>query len=316
MNSAKALRQYAINQLCGMLNDIDTDLAFNGDMFDGFQVPLSDALQVLQLLQGWLAKGHHLYLIPGNHDLSSDSSRLSTFEFVSKVLLGASEQVTYHQGAGWLREGVYAISHVPNQDLFDLELSRVPECDYLLLHCNYDNGFAKEQDHSLNLSSEAIAKLPAKKIIMGHEHQAGTHNNGKVVIAGNQFPMSVSDCLGKSHKYRLVLSDDGVEVVKSWDKSNYVEVDWKEAATANAQFIRVVGSADETEAVAAVDAVAKLRRISDAFIVGSAVRIGSGEELDMAEALASVEDVRAFDVMAMLKELLKPEQVAVLENLK
>ena len=55
--------------------------------------------------------------------------------------------------------------------------------------------------------------------------------------------------------------------------------------------------------------------LDDLVIVGSAVRFSSGDEIDMTEALASVEDVRAFDVMAALKDILKPEQIKVLESL-
>ena len=316
--SAKALRLYALERFDSMLEEIDTDLVINGDMFDGFQVPLSDALVALKALQKWLEKGHKLYLLPGNHDLSTDSSKLSTFEFVAQILEG-HPNCTYLKGAGWLVEGsVYAISHVPNQDLFDMELANVPECDYLLLHCNWDNGFARELDHSLNLDRSVAEKLPAKRTILAHEHSGAEHLGGRVVISGNQFPMSINDCLGKQSKYRTVLTGGGnAEYLKTWDSGDYKEVDWTQAATANAPFIRVVGKASDLEAAEAVDAVAKLRRVSDAFIVGSAVKIGSSQDtLDMTEALASVEDVRAFDVMGALKELLKPEQVAALESLR
>lgn len=134
--SALALRNYATNFLDKLLDSIDTDLAFNGDLFDSFQIPLSDAFTVQGSLVRWLSRGHKLWLICGNHDLSTDSSKLSTFEYMSRTLASVfPDQVTFLRGAGWLVEGkVYAISHVPNQDLFDLELSRVPECDYLREH--------------------------------------------------------------------------------------------------------------------------------------------------------------------------------------
>lgn len=314
VQSAKALRLYAVDEIKGLLAAIDTDLVVNGDLFDSYQVPLSDAHAVLEAFSQWLSRGHRLTLLPGNHDLSNDSSKMSTFEFISRIL-AVNPNVTYLQGSGWVNDSTYAISHVPNQDLFDLELSRVPECKYLLLHCNWDNGFAKESDHSLNLAKEVAEKLPVERIVLGHEHSAGEHLGGKVVIAGNQFPMSISDCLDKQDKVFVTLTDDGIKRTRSWERMNYVEVDWREASTANAKFIRVVGNADETEAAEAVEAVSRLRRVSEAFIVGSAVRFSSGDEIDMTEALASVEDVRAFDVMAALKDILKPEQIKVLESL-
>jgi calcineurin-like phosphoesterase family protein len=316
-HTAKALRLFGLDQLKNTLAKIDTDLVVNGDFFDGFQVPLSDALAALELMEAWLEKGHKLTFLPGNHDLSNDSSKLSTFEFVARILK-RHKNVNSFQGGGWVDEesGVYAITHVPNQDLFNLELSKVPQCRYLLLHCNWDNGFAKEADHSLNLSREVAAQLPAGQIILGHEHASACHMGTKVWIAGVQWPMSISDCLDKQSKGFLTLHDEGPVFNTTWDSANYQEVDWRNASAANAQFIRVVGNADQTEAAEAVEAVARLRRVSEAFIIGSAVRFKSGDEIDMAEALASVEDVRAFDVMGALKDILQPEQVKVLEGLK
>lgn len=315
--SAKNLRLFALRNLENLLDKIDTDLVVNGDLFDGYQIPLSDALGTLMAVERWLEKGHKLTLLPGNHDLSKDSSQLSTFDFVAS-LLARRKNVSVLRSGGWVSEedGVYAIPHVANQDLFDLELSKVPQCRYLLLHCNWDNGFAKELDHSLNISREAAQILPADQIILGHEHASGLHLGTKVWIAGVQWPMSISDCLDKQSKGFLTLHTEGPVFNAFWDSKDYLEVDWRNASSANAPFIRVTGTADETEAAEAVEAVARLRRISDAFIVGSAVKFTTGEEIDMAEALASVEDVRGFDVVGALKELLKPEQVKVLESLK
>jgi DNA repair exonuclease SbcCD ATPase subunit len=54
-----------------------------------------------------------------------------------------------------ISDEMYVIPHVPNQDIFDLELERVPEgTKWLLLHCNFDNAFAGAMDHSLNLSRD------------------------------------------------------------------------------------------------------------------------------------------------------------------
>ena len=314
--SAKALRQYATDYLAKMLKDIDNDLIILGDLFDGFQVPLSDALVTLKHFTAWLNKGHKLYLVPGNHDLSNDSSKLSTFEFVSSVL-AENPNVKYHRGGGWLCENdsIYCISHVYNQDLFDLELDKVPACDYLLLHCNDDNGFAREKDHSLNLSKAQADKSKSKRIVLAHEHIPGLH--GKVLKAGNQFPMSISDCLGYTDKRYINLVGGGeYESVSTWDSSEFAEYDWRHVQNSDHKFIRVVGNADESEAAAAIGAIANLRKASSAFVVGSGVRFASsGHEVDIEAALASAEDAREFNLMAALKEILKPEQYKVLEEL-
>ena len=314
--SAKALRQYATDYLASLLEQIDNDLIILGDLFDAFQVPLSDALVTLKHFSSWLNKGHKLYLVPGNHDLSNDSSKLSTFEFVSSVL-AENPRVKYLRGGGWLNEkdSIYCISHVHNQDLFDLELEKVPECDYLLLHCNDDNGFAREKDHSLNLSKEQAEASKAKRIELAHEHTQGVR--GKVLKIGNQFPMSIADCLGyTSKRYVNLIGGGEYESVNTWDSSEFVEYHWKSVQNSEHKFIRVVGTADESEAADAITAIANLRKASSAYVVGSGVKFAStGHEVDIEAALASAEDAREFNLMAALKEILKPEQYKVLEEL-
>ena len=317
--TSKKLRDKLLYELENTTDRVKTDLVINGDLFDGAQIPLSDALVALKILRNWLKRtGKRLILLPGNHDLQRDTSKLSTFQFISEILANESD-VQYMPGGGWIDEagGVYAISHVPNQDIFDYELSKVPECKYLLLHCNWNNGFANELDHSLNLSAEVAASIPAKHIILGHEHAPASHLNGKVVIPGNQYPSSIADCLSRSNKHYLEVDNEGIKFRKTWDAERYVELDWRNVYAADADFIRVVGIAEPHEATQALDTVINLRKVSEAFIVGGAIKIkDSDEALNMDAALASVEVVRAFDVEKALREILKPEQIAAVESLK
>ena len=318
--TALALRRYALAKFVELVNQImeqGSDLIINGDLFDSYQIPLSDALQVTETLQTFLKQGRKLYLLPGNHDLSKDSSKLSTFEFIGRILKRSG--AVYQSEAGFLTEDVYAIPHRPNQDLFDYDLSQVPECKYLLLHCNWDNGFAKESDHSLNLSADVAKTLPVQHIIMGHEHSRAAHLKGKVVICGNQWPMSVSDCLDVQDKVFATLGPATVDFSVTWERSQFQQVDWQHVHELrdDALFVRITGFAEEAQASEVVDTVARLRKVSSAFVITSAVKItGSTQDLDISEALASVEEVKAFDVMAALKSKLAAEQVAVLESLK
>ena len=195
--SASALTVWMQQEFDNTLDRVNEDLVIVGDLFDTYQVPLRAVLATYTSLLNWLRKGHNLCLIPGNHDLSTDSSKLSSFQFLSQLLLD-HPNVKYISGGGYVAEDVYAISHVPNEDLFDLELSKVPKCKYLLLHCNYDNNFAKESDHSLNISEEQCEKLPVEFVFFAHEHYYREELRGKVFIAGNQFPSSVSDCLQRT----------------------------------------------------------------------------------------------------------------------
>lgn len=314
--SALALRKYALDQLGSLLQETNEDLILLGDVFDSYLVPNQDLLETYRLLQDWLTKGHKLMLVIGNHDKSKDSTRLGSFELLA-ALLGDSENVTFLEGAGWLNEseGVYAVSHVTNQDLLDMHLSQVPKCKFLLLHANYDNNFATQADHSLNMSKEQAQECLAEKIIFAHEHNHRTALGGKVFVLGNQFPMSVSDCLSPQDKFMHRISAAGIERVKTWERAEgYADMPWNALADADAKFIRISGTATPEQAGEAATAVALYRRQSDAFVVTNAVQVLADGETERA-SLESLEAVQSFDVMAALKAVLTPEEFAVIEAL-
>ncbi len=315
--TALSLRTYTLNQLGAMLNDTHEDLIVLGDLFDTYSIPLTDLWQATEMFKSWLDRGHHLYLIPGNHDLSTDNSRMSSFEFLARTLEFDTGTAKYMPGGGWVDQsrGVYAISHVTNQDLLDHELSKVPQCRYLLLHANYDNHFAKEADHSLNVSEEQAKAVPADYVCFAHEHNARTALGGKVVIFGNQFPTSISDCLEPldKHAHRLVLGE-APQAILTWKRDDhYAEVDWRSSELVDKAFIRIVGTASADESAAAADAVARYRRASEAFVVGNAVKVESSEGLTQLE-VDTLENVRAFDVMGALREYLTPEEMTKVES--
>ena len=315
VSSAVSLRQFQLDTLKGILDEVDEELTILGDLFDTYNIPASDILATYQLLTAWLVKGHKLNLVPGNHDLSKDSGKLSSFEFMSKLLL-AYPSVTYIKGGGWVNEaeGVYAISHVDNQDLFDMELIKVPECRYLLLHANYNNGFAVNSDHSLNVSQAQAESAKCEKLVFAHEHYHREALGGKVFVCGNQMPASVSDCLDYKSKSMTRLGA-GIDRIKTWDASNYVELDWRNPEPSQAQFIRFVGRCKAEESADMADTIARYRRSSEAFVVANAVKVGEdteGNEL----ALDSLEAISKFNVMEALRDHLAPEEFKVLENLE
>lgn len=314
--SALALRKYALNQFESMLSQIDEDLVLLGDVFDSYLVNNTDLLETYRLLVAWLNKGRKLLLVIGNHDKSRDSTKLGSFEFLAQ-LLANNENVTFLEGAGWLDEtkGVYAISHCMNQDTYDMHIANVPPCQYLLVHSNFENFYAVQADHSLNMSKEQAEECPAKTIVFAHEHNHRTALSGKVFVCGNQFPMSVSDCLSPQDKFMHRLTDSGVERIKVWDRAeNFIDMPWNALTETSAKFIRISGTAKPEEASAATEAVANLRRVSQAFVITNAVQVGTDEELQKA-SLQSLEAVQAFDVMAALKEVLTTEEYAVIEKL-
>lgn len=315
--SALALREWMLDQFDIMLDATNNDLLILGDLFDTYHIPMTDLLRVYQSLSNWLDRGHVLHLVPGNHDLSTDSTKMSSFQFLGK-LLEPREAFYYTKGKKVLgHDNMYVIPHMPNQDLFDMELAKVPECEYLLVHCNYNNNFAKESDHSLNLSSEQVRECKAKQILFAHEH-ARRRINDKVYILGNSVPSSISDCLDGRDKCIHTLESNSIERTSTFineSPTGYREMDWRNPVDSEALFIRFIGTCTAQEAAQAADVIARYRRGSAAFVVGNAVKVQTAEGQAELE-VASLEAVTGFDVMAALKEYLTNEEWGIIEGLK
>lgn len=329
--TAADLRQFILDKFRSLL-DLGSDVLINGDCFDSYQIPLSDLLQAYQITAEWLmSKGRKLYLIPGNHCLSKNDTNLSSFELFGRLLQAQfPDKVSYLHGGNWVdqSQGWYAISHMPNQDLLDLEISKVPEgVKYLFLHLNYDNTYAGQSDHSLNLSRDQAKALVKRgmTLILGHEHQGRTLMNDKVIITGNQVPSSCSDCLrhgdaqADGRKYCLLIDGDDMELIPTWSPKDkvggYHEVDWRDlsAAPEGRHFIRVTGTADSAEAAAVIKAISSLRQQSDAFVITNAVKVDGVQEVD---AIAeSIEDIKSVSVLDLLMDMLTEQQQTVIRQL-
>jgi DNA repair exonuclease SbcCD nuclease subunit len=301
-----------------ILYGVEGDLLVNGDLFDGPDIPRADLLQAVRIFSDWLTRtGKHLFLANGNHDLDKNSTRLSSFQFFAQLLIEmwGPERVTHIvEGTRLEQHDAYVICHVANQDLFNLELAKVPACRFLFVHVNYANQFAVESDHSLNLSKEQAEALPVEYIVFGHEHQARTELGGKVVIVGNQFPSSISDCLGNTDKALLRVEDDGRYALHTtWQApGDYSEQDWRSLED-RGRFIRVAGTATAGEADKVMSALGRFRREANALVITNAVKIEGvtdGEELQL-----SHEDVTMFNVMEALREYLGPEDAAEVDKI-
>ena len=285
-----------------------------GDLFDSHTVSPRTLLFTYNALGDWLERtSATLYLVAGNHDLHKATSEMSSFDLLCSLLQTRHGNVEVVKGRGMLTYYGYVIPHMPNQDLFDLALSRVPECQRLFVHCNIDNGFAAQSDHSLNMSLEQIAACPAKQIVCAHEHHA--RNVGKVVIPGNQIATSVADWLGDGDKFYAVIEDDFTLHLKLAAKreDEFEELHWKALEPCDKPFIRIFGEATAAEGAEALAAVAAYRRKSDALVVANGVKIQAAEGERFEEAVA---DMKGFDVMAMLRDVLEPGEVSKLEGLK
>lgn len=332
--SREALRTYLFGAFESMLYDTaENHVCILGDLFDTFEVEGRDWVQCYMVLQDWLArpnggKQHTLTLVAGNHDWSPRGLKVSSFEMLCKVLVeqfGTQVKVLAIDQFDIIDTETYALAHCSNQDIFNEKLGNVLRLvgpgSRVLLHTNYDNHFAVDSDHSLNVS-EAQAKEFASKgatLYFAHEHQARTALGGSVVVFGNQWPTSVSDCLNNDSKFAHVFNG-GVTKVQTWDyaeeRHGYSQIDWRELGALAADvvsFIKVTGTASANEAGDCISAIAKFRAKSQAFVITNGVKIeGIVDNESLPEAF---EAAKAFDVLAFINGNLDAEQQAVVAKL-
>lgn len=313
--SFAALTFYTQCRLGDLLELADgTGLIINGDLFDGFTVPNATLHDTYKQLAAWLRKNDdcEMVLSRGNHDYHPSGDKVSSFDTLANILrLEYPEQVAWVTQPSQIEEGLVVVPHLPNQKAFDAAILDVIEeaPAVVLFHCNFDNNFAVEADHSLNLSRDHVSDLlgaGVKRIILGHEHQQ--RDTGGVTVVGNQFPTSISDCLGNSTKQLLRLDGLNIESVETWsDRGTYFECDWTKTAEVpeDVQFVRVKGEAQAEDASAVLEAVSQLRKRHKAFVVSNAVVV-DGKSLDIAAA-DSFEAVEKFNVMEHLLPLLENE---------
>jgi DNA repair exonuclease SbcCD nuclease subunit len=306
----------------------DGHVLIGGDLFDGFLVSNAVLLRTYASICARLQSREieMLFLSRGNHDLSKDSTKLSSFDLLGALLVDAYPQsvvvITEPTMIEWGGStAAWVVPHAPNNDIHDLWIEQVRSepTPFVFVHANYDNGFAAESDHSLNITKEQCAALEAagvSKIIFAHEHQQGTRPNG-VIIVGNQVPTSVSDCLGNSYKRALQISEGKISEVVTWtDKGSYFECDWAklDQIPQDAQFVRIRGEATDEQASTVLEAISTLRKRHSAFVITNAV-IVNGRSLDVS-SMEAVEQVQTFDVLEFLYSNLDDDQVAYLKKLR
>lgn len=335
--SQEALRNWLFRSFEEKLYDSDQDhILILGDLFDQFEIAARDWLHTYKILQDAVVRGKRLTLVAGNHDHSPKAARVSSFEMLCTVLLEqfGPDWVTIVGIDQWARidrrpDGStcfdIALAHCSNQDTFDQKLAEVLVVarpgTRVLLHCNFDNNFAARSDHSLNVTREQAYAFKDKgaTLYFAHEHQAKTDLGGAVVVFGNQWPTSISDCLNNDEKYAHVFAG-GVTKVQTWKRdaeAAFETVPWDVLADyptdGGAGFIKVVGSATSGEAGAVINAIAKFRQKSSAFVITNGVQI---DGIVAAEALPeSFEVTKSFDVMQFIKTNLTDAEYAAVEEL-
>ena len=329
--SLQALRNYLRDNLQSILTQHEGEhVVINGDFFDGFQVDTSEVIKAYEILADHMRKAP-LTMVMGNHDASAKGDKISSFHLLCHFLKEAAvdsyfKLIDHNHGFCKVAGNVFAISHCMNQSLFDLELDKAMAEDgngkYLLLHCNYKNGFAENSDHSLNINDEQVAKLMISgwHLVLGHEHIGYSLRAGRVIVVGNQFPSSIADCLGNQTKHALVIDADGHRLVETWEAfRSYTEIDWRELAAGTAapddhQFVRVTGDATALESAEVIRVVSALRQASGAFVITNSVKV-EGQDMVSDMADQTVEDIKAFDVLNAIFSELEPDEIACVKGL-
>ncbi len=295
-----------------LLADVPTpNLIILGDLFDKSVVSQSVLWATYELFSEFLDTGKELVLVTGNHDAHNRSDEMCSLALLGFILAAKYDNVVTISKPISIYDNIQIIPSLQNQDIFDLAVDQAHKdgIGTLLLHCNYDNFFATDSDHSLNLSAEQGSKFDS--LIFAHEHSPRNIKNAHIL--GCQFPTSVADCLHGGELSYTVLHEDGkLERTPCLDLSEiYEETDWKELGKTEAKFIRVSGNATVEEAGDAVRAISSFRKKSDAFVITNAVQIEgmvSDEEIsDVTERLASLNTTQ------ILYDLLKDWQVEAIK---
>lgn len=337
--SREDLRSYVFAEFDKLLHIADGhDLCILGDLLDAFEVAPRDWLEAYLLLANWCDNNPDctLDLVAGNHDVSSKADRVASFETLATVLKQQFDNVDVTGINGTSKaylDGfqIHIVAHHRNQELFDLALDKVLEdCergDYVLLHANYDNKFAEQADHSLNVSEAQALEFTKKGVtlIHAHEHQSrveiphGTPaDGGSVVCLGNQIPTSVADALGNSSKFYWSLDGNGLQKFECWKvggDNGYQAIDWRDInqGATGAKFIRVVGDAVNAEAAQVIDAIHRFRQKSNAFVITNAVRIEGIADIESLPATFEV--AKSFDVMEFVYKQLDETEAALIRKI-
>lgn len=291
-----------------------------GDLLDQFTIDAATLFNVYQVLQSFLATGQELAVVRGNHDYHPRASQVSSFDLLMGILehqfprtLTVAREVTR-----W-RQFVL-VPHLPNNDLLRIEVDKLSDVEdsVIVFHANYDNNFAADSQHALNLTPDMVGPLIKRGnvLALGHEHQYRTLEQRRVLILGNGVPSSVADCLGCDAKFAAYFYGPDYELEPMVHINEvFNRIDWRNLDTdPGYQFIRVEGTATAEEAAEVVDAVARFRSKSQAYVVTNAVKVEGVAAFDELAEM-SLEQITAFNVLDALLEELSEEEGKVVKEL-
>ena len=234
-----------------------------GDLFDKSANPEEI------IVQGFNVASRCRWTLAGNHDCSNRADTVTSLDAIKEMGCSIISSPNLHAPYFDAHGPLYFVPHHASQQLFEQAMvdaashaadERAGKASVLMLHCNYDQPFAKEDD-TLNLSPEVAEQLLVAfdYIFLGHEHKPSKHLDGRVVILGNTHVTSFADISDK-YCYTLSIGDDHVSLDKRliWSASErFREIRFGDEIPdlTGVQFVSVFGIAEADQSVEVSDFV-------------------------------------------------------------
>jgi DNA repair exonuclease SbcCD nuclease subunit len=322
-DSSKKLTEALYQQALHIATEQENALCM-GDLFDK---AFNDEST---LVQGYNVAGLCRATLAGNHDSTNRADTITSLDALKDMgtrIVSAPDLSLPYYDTSLAHDGIYFVPHHASQELFETAMFHAAAhaaehrdglASFLMLHCNYDCGFATEDD-TLNLSPEVAERLTNAfdLILLGHEHQPNTYLDGRVVIMGNTHPTSFSDI---SDKFVYHLEAETAELTKTciWSKAaSYAELTLGAELPdlSEVQFVNVVGMAQADGALEVAEYIQSIWKAGpELFAVRNNVHIGdhlAGTSLeDSRPALVDLktkiaEDLTGSDLLPLYQKLLQ-----------
>lgn len=313
-SSLRQLEEDKLNFLSSFFSENeDKEIIIAGDLFDGNIIPLSVLLSALQVLHG---HANRIWILAGNHDLSKNTEVMSSFAFLRSMtdFWKGSNITMVTEPLVIEKHKIVMIPHLSNQGIFDKALSDYSNKDHTLItHCNYDNFFALNKDHALNLTQEQAQKF--KQVISGHEH--ATRSVGNVHMIGSFAPCNVKEAATPKRTHLFDAITGELVQVQNLDQDyicSYSELHYSELQNPMSEeavgFIKIIGSVTAVEAPLILTQIADFRKKSAAYMIQNATVVE-------AVGLESFEETsfESVDTWKALGSMLKTEHKIQLREL-
>lgn len=296
--SSKRLTLALFKQAWDVIEDAEKPICL-GDLFD--RAFNDESI----LVQGYEIASNCMWTLAGNHDETNREGTITSLRALQEMGCAIISSPSLSEPYFDNFEPLYFVPHHASQELFEQAMlgaaehasrERAGRASVLMLHCNYDQPFATEDD-TLNLSPAIAQKLLESfdYIFLGHEHKPSTHFDGRVVILGNTHATSFADISDK-FSYQLEITDYEINLRKDriWSKDErFASVMFGQDLPdlSGVQFIDVIGAADE--AVAVADFMQQVwENAPDALAVRNSVSVAGVNVADDEAERPVVEDLR------------------------